>query len=60
MVSITVRVIMSKMETITATITSTGVTTNGGDSMVRVEYMLHKMMRRFNASDEHIKELSVI
>ena len=57
MVTTTVRVIMSKMETITATITSTGVTMNGGDSMVRVEYMLHKMMRRFNASDENIKEL---
>ena len=26
--------------------------------MVRVEDMLHKMMRRFDASDEHIKELS--
>ena len=25
--------------------------------MVRVEDMLHKMMRRFNASYEHIKEL---
>ena len=25
--------------------------------MARVEDMLHKMMRRFNASDEHIKEL---
>ena len=25
--------------------------------MVRVEDMLHKMMRRFDASDEHIKEL---
>ena len=25
--------------------------------MVRFEYMLHKMMRRFDASDEHIKEL---
>ena len=30
---------------------------NGGDSMVRVEDMLHKVMRRFDASDEHIKEL---
>ena len=26
-----------------------------GDSMARVEDMLHKMMRRFDASDEHIK-----
>ena len=25
--------------------------------MAQVEDMLHKMMRRFNASDEHIKEL---
>ena len=25
--------------------------------MSRVEDMLHKMMRRFDASDEHIKEL---
>ena len=25
--------------------------------MARVEDMLHKMMRRFDASDEHIKEL---
>ena len=25
-----------------------------GDSMARVEDMLHKMMRRFDASDEHI------
>ena len=56
MVTTIVRVIMSKMETITATITSTGVTMNGGDSMVRVEYMLHKMMRRFNASDEHTRD----
>ena len=30
---------------------------DGGDSTVRVEDMLHKMMRRFDASDEHIKEL---
>ena len=30
---------------------------DGGDSMARVEDMLHKMMRRFDASDEHIKEL---
>ena len=29
---------------------------DGGDSMARVEDMLHKMMRRFDASDEHIKE----
>ena len=28
---------------------------DGGDSMARVEDMLHKMMRRFDASDEHIK-----
>ena len=27
------------------------------DSMARVEDMLHKMMRRFDANDEHIKEL---
>ena len=25
--------------------------------MARVEDMLHRMMRRFNANDEHIKEL---
>ena len=31
--------------------------TDGGDSMARVEDMLHKMMRRFDASNEHIKEL---
>ena len=30
---------------------------DGGDSMARVEDMLHKLMRRFNAYDEHIKEL---
>jgi len=30
---------------------------DGGDSTVRVEDMLQKMMRRFDASDEHIKEL---
>ena len=30
---------------------------DGGDSMARVEDMLHKMMRRFDANDEHIKEL---
>ena len=30
---------------------------DGGDSMTRVEDMLHKMMRRFDTSDEHIKEL---
>ena len=30
---------------------------DGGDSMARVEDMLHKMMRRFDASDENIKEL---
>ena len=30
---------------------------DGGDSIARVEDMLHKMMRRFDASDEHIKEL---
>ena len=28
---------------------------NGGDNMARVEDMLHKMMRRFDANDEHIK-----
>ena len=28
---------------------------DGGGSMARVEDMLHKMMRRFDASDEHIK-----
>ena len=30
---------------------------DGGNSMARVEDMLHKMMRRFDANDEHIKEL---
>ena len=30
---------------------------DGGDSMARVEDMLHKMMRRFDATDENIKEL---
>ena len=30
---------------------------DGGHSMARVEDMMHKMMRRFNASDEHNKEL---
>ena len=30
---------------------------DGGGSMAQVEDMLHKMMKRFNASDEHIKEL---
>ena len=30
---------------------------NGGDSMARVEDMLHKMTRKFDTSDEHIKEL---
>ena len=30
---------------------------DGGDSMARGEDMLHKMMRRFDANDEHIKEL---
>ena len=30
---------------------------DGGGSMTRVEDMLHKMMRRFDASDEHNKEL---
>ena len=77
MVTITVGVIMSEMETTTATTTSTRVYGNrndrngpyvtpqnrevtirdGGDSMARVEDMLHQMMRRFYASDEHIKEL---
>ena len=28
---------------------------DGGDSMERVEDMLHKLMRRFDASDEHMK-----
>ena len=30
---------------------------DGGGSMVRVEDMMRKMMRRFDSSDEHIKEL---
>ena len=30
---------------------------DGGDSMARVEDMLHKMMRRFDANDENTKEL---
>ena len=30
---------------------------DGGDSMAQVEDMLHKMMRRFDSSNEHIKEL---
>ena len=30
---------------------------DGEGSMSRVEDMLHKMMRRFDASDEHTKEL---
>ena len=30
---------------------------DGRDSMARVEDMLQKMMRRFDASDEHTKEL---
>ena len=30
---------------------------DSGDSMGRVEDMLHKMMRSFDANDEHIKEL---
>ena len=30
---------------------------DGGDSMARVEDMLHKMMRRFDASDEHIGQI---
>ena len=30
---------------------------DGGNSMARVEDVLHKMMRRFDANDEHIKEL---
>ena len=30
---------------------------DGGDSMARVEDMLHKMMRRFDVNDEYIKEL---
>ena len=31
---------------------------DGGGSMERVEDMLQKMMMRFDASDEHTKELS--
>ena len=30
---------------------------DGGGSMARVEDMLHKMRRRFDASDEHAKDL---
>ena len=30
---------------------------DGGGSMARVENMLHKMMRRFDASDDQTKEL---
>ena len=30
---------------------------DGGDSKARVENILHKMMRRFDDSDEHIKDL---
>ena len=30
---------------------------DGVDSMARVEDMLHKIMRRFDANDDHIKEL---
>ena len=30
---------------------------HGGGSMARVEDMLQKMMRRFDASDEHAKDL---
>ena len=30
---------------------------DGGDSMARVEDMLHKMIRRFDANDEHVKDL---
>ena len=80
MVTINVRVVMSEMETTTATTTSTRVVGNrndrncpyvppqnrevtprdGGYSMARVEDMLHKMMRRFAANDEHIKELKRI
>ena len=30
---------------------------DAGDSMARVEDMLHKVMRRSDATDEHIKEL---
>ena len=77
-VTTTVRVIMSEMETTTATTTLTGgnyanrndrngpyvplqncevTPRDGGDSMAGVEDMLHKMMRRFDTSDEHIKEL---
>ena len=31
---------------------------DGGDSMARVEDMLQKIIRRFDASDEHTKELT--
>ena len=78
MVSITVRVIISEMETTTVTnIFNRGNYDNrndrnrpyippqnrevtprdGGDSMARVEDMFHKIMRRFDAKDEHINEL---
>ena len=74
MVTTTVRVIMSEIETTTTT--STGVTmvremiemgptslikncevtpTDDGDSVAGVEDMLHKIIKRFDASDEHIK-----
>ena len=32
---------------------------DGGDSIARVEDMLHKMMKRFDTSDEHIKEFVI-
>ena len=78
MVTITVRVIISDMETTTANTTSIGgifgnrndrngpdvplqnreVTPRyGGDNIARVEDMMHKMIRRFDAYDEHTKEL---
>ena len=78
MVTITVRVIISDMETTTANTTSIGgifgnrndrnepyvpplncevTPRDGGDSMVRVEDILHKLMSRFDANDEHIKKL---
>ena len=78
MVNITVRVIISEMETRTATTTSIGVTTvtemigMGPMSLLKImklllwmveivwrklRKMLHKNMRRFDASDEHIEEL---
>ena len=76
MVTITMRVITSEMETTTATKTSTRVTMVtemigmghmsflkimklllGMVEILRADDMLHKMVRRFDATDEHIKEL---